>query len=105
MALHRAGQADQNAFIESFNGRLRDELLFTSLDSSRQALRACKEDYNTVRPHSAIGNVPPAVYAVISTPGMQRAGATALTEGSAPRPVNQPPRLGSNEELTLLPNR
>jgi len=105
MALHRAGQADQNAFIESFNGRLRDELLFTSLDSSRQALRACKEDYNTVRPHSAIGNVPPAVYAVISTPGMQRAGATALTEGSAPRPVNQPPRLGSNEEPTLLPNR
>lgn len=102
------GKPTQNAFIESFNGRLRDELLnevlFTSLDSSRQALRAWKEDYNTVRPHSAIGNIAPAVYAAISTSVMQRAEATALTEGSAPRPVAQPPRLGSNEELTLLPN-
>ena len=102
------GKPTQNAFIESFNGRLRDELLnevlFTSLDSTRQALRAWKDDYNTVRPHSAIGNIPPAVYAAISTSVMQRAEATALTEGSAPRPVAQPPRLGSNEELTLLPN-
>jgi putative transposase len=102
------GKPTQNAFIESFNGKLRDELLnevlFTSLDSSRQALRAWKEDYNTVRPHSAIGNIPPAVYAAISTSVIQRAEATALTEGSAPRPVAQPPRLGSNEELTLLPN-
>jgi len=102
------GKPTQNAFIESFNGRLRDELLnevlFTSLASTRQALRAWKEDYNTVRPHSAIGNIPPAIYAAISTSVMQRAEATALTEGSAPRPVAQQPRMGSNEELTLLPN-
>lgn len=53
--------------MESFNGRLRDELLnetlFTSLAHARALLEAWKHDYNTVRPHSALGNLPPAVYA------------------------------------------
>jgi len=56
------GKPTQNAFIESFNGRLRDELLnetlFRSLDHARDMLEIWKDDYNTVRPHSAIGNVP-----------------------------------------------
>ena len=47
----------QNAFIESFNGRLRDALLnetpFPSLAHAREALAIWKDDYNTVRPHSA----------------------------------------------------
>jgi putative transposase len=102
------GKPTQNAFIESFNGRLRDELLnevlFTSLAQARQALRAWKEDYNTVRPHSAIGNIPPAIYAAISAPEKQRAGPSAQAEGSAPRPVAQRPGLGSNAERILLPN-
>jgi putative transposase len=100
------GKPTQNAFIESFNGRLRDELLndvlFTSLPQARQALRAWKDDYNTVRPHSAIGNIPPAIYAAIGAPDKQRAGPLPLVEGSAPRPVAQLPEIGSNEELTLL---
>jgi putative transposase len=45
----------QNAFIESFNGRLRDELLnetlFTSLMQARLALEEWRHDYNTARPH------------------------------------------------------
>jgi putative transposase len=102
------GKPTQNAFIESFNGRLRDELLnemlFTSLAQARQALRAWKDDYNTVRPHSALGNIPPAIYAAISAPEKQRAGPPAQAEGSAPRPVAQRPRLGSNAERILLPN-
>jgi putative transposase len=102
------GKPIQNAFIESFNGRLRDELLneilFTSLPQARQALAAWKVDYNTVRPHSAIGNIPPALYAAISIPNKQRAGTTALLVGSASHPVAQQPRLGSNAELTLPPN-
>jgi putative transposase len=73
------GKPQQNAFIESFNGRLRDELLnetlFASLAHVREALAIWKDDYNTVRPHSALGNLPPAVYAKISAPGMQRDGA------------------------------
>ena len=59
------GKPQQNAFVESFNGRLRDELLnetlFTSLAHAREALAIWKDDYNTVRPHSALGNLPPAV--------------------------------------------
>ena len=98
----------QNAFIESFNGRRRDELLnevlFTSLVQARQALRAWKDDYNTVRPHSAIGNIPPAIYTAISAPDRQRAGALTLDDGSAPHPVAQQPELGSNAERVLLPN-
>jgi putative transposase len=73
------GKPQQNAFIESFNGRLRDELLnetiFTSLNHVREALAIWRIDYNTVRPHSALGNLPPAAYAQLSVPEMQRDGA------------------------------
>ena len=83
------GKPQQNAFVESFNGRLRDELLnetlFTSLAHAREVLATWKDDYNTVRPHSALGNLPPADYAKLSAPGMQRDG--ALRSSRAPRPV------------------
>ena len=50
------GKPQQNAFIESFNGRLRDELLnetlFTTLPQARMTLAQWKHDYNTQRPHS-----------------------------------------------------
>ena len=96
----------QNASIESFNGRLRDELLnetiFTSLAHVRTALAIWRDDYNTVRPHSALGNLPPAVFAELSVPGMQRDGALRYVEGSAPRPVAPPSQHGSNEARTLL---
>src|SRR5690606_11044858 len=53
------GKPMQNAFIESFNGRLRDELLnetlFTSLAQARVALRCWRADYNNTRPHSQLG--------------------------------------------------
>jgi putative transposase len=100
------GKPQQNAFIESFNGRLRDELLnetlFTSLAHVREALAMWKDDYNTVRPHSALGNLPPAVFAKLSAPAMQRDGTLRYTEGSAPRPVAPPSQQGSNEARTLL---
>mgnify|MGYP001085498425 CR=1 FL=1 len=51
------GKPMQNAFIESFNGRPRDELLnetlFTSLAQARVALGCWRADYNEVRPHMA----------------------------------------------------
>jgi len=101
------GKPTQNAFIESFNGRLRDELLnetlFVSLAHARVALDAWKDDYNTVRPHGSIGNVPPAIYAKLGAPVMQRVGALELLGGSAPRPVAPPSPMGSNEEQTLPP--
>lgn len=58
------GKPTQNAFIESFNGKLRDECLnetlFTSLAEARHVLAEWKRDYNEVRPHSALGGLPPA---------------------------------------------
>ena len=61
------GKPQQNAFIESFNARLRDELLnetlFSSLDQARAALAAWKADYNHARPHSALGNITPREFA------------------------------------------
>jgi putative transposase len=100
------GKPTQNAFVESFNGRLRDEMLnetlFTSLAQARAALAAWKDDYNTIRPHSGIGNLPPAIYAKLSASAMQRDGTLRSLGGSAPRPVAPPSQIGSNDEQTLL---
>ncbi len=61
------GKPTQNAFIESFNGKLRDECLnktlFSSLAEARETLDAWREDYNTHRPHSALGNLTPMEFA------------------------------------------
>jgi putative transposase len=61
------GKPMQNGFIESFNGRFRDECLnetlFTTLAEARAAIRSWKEDYNQHRPHSALGNRTPAEFA------------------------------------------
>jgi putative transposase len=58
------GKPQQNAFIESFNGSLRDELLneelFDSLADARRKLAVWRYDYNNVRPHSSLGNRTPA---------------------------------------------
>ena len=101
------GKPTQNAFIESFNGRLRDELLnetlFASLGHAREVLAAWMDDYNTFRPHSAIGNVPPATYAKLSDPAKQRDGSLELPWGSAPRPVAPPSLIGSNDVRALRP--
>ena len=77
-----------------------NETLFASLAHVREALAIWKDDYKTVRPHSALNNLPPAVYAKISAPGMQRDGALRYVEGSAPRPVAPPSQQGSNEART-----
>lgn len=57
------GKPPQNAFVESFNGSLRDELpneeLFDSLDDARRKLALRRYDYNAVRPHSSLGNQTP----------------------------------------------
>jgi len=57
------GKPVQNAFIESFNGRFRDECLnehwFISLEDARRKIEAWREDYNQVRPHSSLGNQTP----------------------------------------------
>ena len=60
------GKPNQNAYVESFNGRLRDECLnehwFLSLAEARDTVEAWRLDYNGLRPHSSLGNVPPAEF-------------------------------------------
>jgi len=54
----------QNGFVESFNGRLRDECLnetlFTSMAQARAVLAAWRQDYNTIRPYLKLGALNPA---------------------------------------------
>ena len=61
------GKPIQNAFVESFNGSFRDELLnetlFSSLAEARETITAWKEDYNRNRPHSSLGNLTPWAFA------------------------------------------
>jgi putative transposase len=61
------GKPMQNGFCESFNGRMRDELLneslFFGLDHARHAIAVWANDYNTERPHSSLGYMTPALYA------------------------------------------
>ena len=101
------GKPTQNAFIESFNGRLRDELLERDAvhlaGPCPRGAGGLADDYNTVRPHSAIGNLPPAIYAMLSDPAKQRDGTLELSRGSAPRPVASPSQQGSNDVRALLP--
>lgn len=82
------GKPMQNGYIESFNGRMRDELLneslFLDLDQARQVVTAWAVDYNAARPHSSLGYKTPAAYADHLTATGHRA---AVSEGSARRPV------------------
>lgn len=89
VALHfiDPGKPVQNAFIESFNGKFRDECLsqswYTSLDDAQQIIEAWRMDYNTVRPHSSLGYQTPAEYA----------DAIAARPTSPPTPVVSPTPL------------
>ena len=86
------GKPMQNGFIESFNGRLRDELLnetlFTSLAQARVALKSWRADYNVNRPHSGLGWQTPVAFAQTFTP--RRDTALRSIIGYAPLPVAQP---------------
>ena len=60
---HPARKPVENAFIEAFNGRLRDECLnvhqFISIDDAREKIEAWRVDYNARRPHSSLGHLTP----------------------------------------------
>ena len=86
------GRPMQNGFIESFNGRMRDELLneslFFGLTHAREEIAEWVADYNTERPHSALGYLTPAEFAATLRPHLPATGrAAAISEVSAARPV------------------
>jgi putative transposase len=61
------GKPSQNSYIESFNGKLRDECLneqeFINLEHAKEQIEAFREDYNQTRPHSSLGKMTPAEFA------------------------------------------
>jgi len=89
------GKPIQNAFAESFNGRMRDELLneslFFGLGHARQEIAAWISDYNTERPHSALGYRTPAAFAatLVPNPTAATGRSAAVREASAAQPVAQ----------------
>ncbi|UWU19461.1 IS3 family transposase (plasmid) [Rhizobium sullae] len=89
------GKPMQNGYVESFNGRMRDELLneslFFGLDHARSAIAEWAEDYNNFRPHSSLGYQTPADYAgSIAATGSN----AAQDESFAFPPVSTTPPLG-----------
>ena len=90
------GKPTQNAYIESFNGKFRDECLnenwFLTLQEARMKIEAWRKDYNQVRPHSALGYQTPEEFA-----------AQAAARGaSPPTPLAfRSKELISTPELTL----
>ena len=92
------GKPMQNGFVESFNGRMRDEFLnetaFRNLAHARDLIAARVDDYNTQRPHSALGYETPADYAQTLTTAIARPA--ARDESSARRAIAQPTPIGAN---------
>jgi putative transposase len=76
------GKPVQNAFIESFNGRFRDECLnshwFQSLSEARREIAAWRVQYNHDRPHSSLRDLTPAEFAATSSVAPAPFGASAL---------------------------
>ena len=60
------GKPTQNAFVESLNGKFRNECLnqhwFRSLEEAEQIIGDWREHYNSIRPHSSLGYLPPLAF-------------------------------------------
>jgi putative transposase len=97
------GKPMQNGFVESFNGRMRDECLnehvFVTIAEVRRIVEAWRIDYNTVRPHGRLGRLPPAVFGATRRPGRQEDGTLRSIGGFAPRPL-APPTIRAKQEQT-----
>ena len=98
------GKPTQNAFIESFNGRMRDELLnetlFMSMGHAREKITAWADDYNTERPHSSLGYATPAAFAA----ELKKQGAASLriAGGYATQPLASPAPTRNNDAEALI---
>ncbi len=114
----RPGKPTDNAYVESFNGRLRDECLnanwFLSLEDAQAKIAAWRRDYNESRPHTALGHVPPPEFAaylplppanswIPATPGCRLPGVFLRT---LPRPRAREPevpnKLTAYQHATIL---
>ena len=94
------GKPMQNGFVESFNGRMRDEFLnetlFRNIAHARELIETRITDYNTERPHSALGYQTPAGFALHLATAITRPA--AQHESSARRVIAQTAPKGVNEQ-------
>ena len=83
----RPGKPTENAYAESFNGRVREECLdlhlFDDLDHARDICEAWRDDYNTIRPHTSLGGLPPSEFLDQHPCGQARTGAADLLTAAA----------------------
>jgi transposase InsO family protein len=79
------GSPWENGYIESFNGKFRDELLngeiFTTLLEARVLIENWRREYNHIRPHSSLGYRPPAPQTMLSMDFKRPFVPVRLTEG------------------------
>ncbi len=84
------GRPMENGYVESFNGRFRDECLnenwFTSLADARQKIAQWKQDYNELRPHSSLQYQTPAAFAAQSAASFEITGVGQGTSNACPLP-------------------
>ena len=92
------GKPMQNGFIESFNGKLRDEklndTLFSTLHQARVELANWRNDYNHHRPHSGLGWLTPSEFAKTATSAQAKAMDAAILNVYAPMAFAQPVQKG-----------
>ncbi len=84
----RPGKPNENAYIESWNGKFRDECLnehwFTSLEHARRIIESWRQEYNTERTHSSLGDITPAEFAAAYRQRLEQA--VSLTADSNRNP-------------------
>jgi len=99
------GRPMENGYVESFNGRFRDECLnenwFTDLADAREKIAQWKQDYNQARPHSALGYRTPEEFAKnAATTGCGKDAGCARLENAARFPLSH--RLDGDESVTTV---
>lgn len=104
----RPGRPVENGFIESFNGRLRDECLnaewFPTLDQAREKLAVWRDHYNQFRPHSALDDRAPAVFAQLHRTRPTRSALSDLPKANdKPRQGFAPPAVAALDPGRRLP--
>ena len=102
------GKPMQNGFIESFNGKLRDEklndTLFSTLHQARVELSNWRNDYNHHRPHSGLGWLTPSEFAKTATSAQAKAMDAAILDVYAPMAFAQPAQKGKINRWSELKN-
>jgi hypothetical protein len=96
------GKPTQNAHVESFHGRLREECLavswFQNLFDARRKIAAWRKEYNEERPHSSLGYRTPKEFAAVQAAGFSTAEREARDSDAIPCPCAPPSRLKPERE-------